>query len=337
MKLTNKGLIKYCQTFVRVFFYGSCFIVSGYRTKVLQEEIDDDDDDNDDDEEEMNETEQQKTKSINTNERPKEAMERSHKNAWESSVDADPRNALETTETNLLKLRREILNIKELYHNKLTTKCYQLKLHRTMDHDFEKVIRNSHENEIEQPVVDRIKLIEDQWRTLDLWEILQSVNPRRIMEFGRDELFRKDSTSLGNNEDMIFMWSIVLCHAFEDLMRTLGWRVGDTHGIEDDICDVVGQLLMRVNKQDKSSLLDCMQIAIMNFRVEDGTQDDDKMRTLLISKKKYNGLNLASILLEQMILDNKNNNVSWMMIVCAQFIDLVVQLIIEPGYREDVG
>ena len=29
-------------------------------------------------------------------------------------------------------------------------------------------------------------------------------------------------------------------------MRTLGWKVGDTLDIEEDICDVVGQLLMGV-------------------------------------------------------------------------------------------
>ena len=233
--------------------------MSGCRTKVLQEEINDDDHNDDEeegqkekkeeekemeDEEIMNKTELQKTKSIN-------AMERSHENAKESSVDADPRNALETTETNLLKLRRKILNVKELYHNKLKTKCYQLKLPRTMDDDFAEVIQNFHESGIVQPVLDQIKLIEDQWRALDLWEILQSVNPRRIVKFSRDELFRKDSTSLGNNDDMIFMWSIVLCHAFADLMRTLGSRVGDTLDTEDDICDVVGQLLMIVKKQDR--------------------------------------------------------------------------------------
>ena len=119
-------------------------------------------------------------------------------------------------------------------------------------------------------------------------------------------------------------------------MRSLSWNVGDTLDIEEDICDVVGQLLMKVEKQDRSSLLDCMQSAMMNIQVEDSKQDNDKLRTLLIRKKKYNGLNLACILLEQMILDNKDNNVSWMRIVCAQFIDLVVQLIIEPDYREDV-
>ena len=224
--------------------------MSGYRTEVLQEEINDDDDNDEEKEKEekMNETEQQRTKSINTNERPKEAMEKSHENEKQPSVDADPWNALETTETNLLNLQKEILNVKEQYHNKLTTKCYQLKLQRTMDDEFEKVIRNSHESGIVQSVVDQIKLIEDRWRTLNVWEILQSVNPRRILEFGRDQLFRKDSTSLGNNEDMIFMWSIVLCHAFENLIRTLCWRVGDTHDIEDDICDVVGQLLMKLKK-----------------------------------------------------------------------------------------
>ena len=94
---------------------------------------------------------------------------------------------------------------------------------------------------------------------------------------------------------------------------------------------------MRVEKQDRSSLLDCMQHTIVNIQVQEGKQNDDRLRSLLISKKKYNGLNLACILLEQMILDNKDNNVSWMRIVCAQIIDLVVQLIVEPGYREDVN
>ena len=212
----------------------------------VNDDTNDDDEEEEKEEEEMKETEQQKTKSINTNERPKEAMEGSHENAKESIVGADPWNALKTTETNLLKLRREILNVKEQYHNKLTTKCYQLKLHRTMDHDFEKVIRNSHEREIVQPVLDQIKLIEDQWRTLDLWEILLSVNPRQIMEFGRDELVKHDYTSLENKGDMIFRRSIVLCGIFEDLMRTFGWKVGDTLDIEEDICDDVGQLLMHM-------------------------------------------------------------------------------------------
>ena len=74
----------------------------------------------------------------------------------------------------------------------------------------------------------------------------------------------------------------------------------------------------------------------MKLQANGSEQDGDKLRSLLITKKKYNGLNLACILLEQMILDNKDNNVSWMRIVCCHFIDLVVQLIIEPEYREDI-
>ena len=93
---------------------------------------------------------------------------------------------------------------------------------------------------------------------------------------------------------------------------------------------------MKVGNLDRSSLLYCMQSAMMNIQVEDSKQEGDKLRTLLIMKKKYNGLNLACIHIEQMIIDNKDNNVSWMRVVCAQFIDLVVQLIIEPDYREDV-
>ena len=212
-----------------------------------------------------------------------------------------------------------------------------MKIHRTTDDDYKEIIRNFHESEIVQPVLDRMKLIEDQWRTLNLWEILKAVNPRPIMTFDRDELLEHDFTLLGNGKDVTFLWSILLSSIFEDMMRTLGWKVGDTLDIEEDICEVVGQLLMKVEKQDSTSLLDCMQSAMMNIQVEDSKQYGDNLRTLLIRKKKYNGLNLACILLEQMIIDNKDSNVSWMRIVCAQFIDFVVQLIIEPDYREDVN
>ena len=196
-----------------------------------------------------------------------------------------------------------------------------------------------------QPVLGKLKVIEDRCRKLDLSEILQSVNPRPIMKFSRNELLEHDYALprmnngviwLENEEDVNFRWSMSLCCIFENLMRSLGWKVGDTVDIEEDICDVVGQLMMKVEKQDRSSLLDCMQSAMTNIQVEDSKQDGDKLRTLLITKKKYNGLNLACILLEQMILDNKDNSGSWLRIVCAQFIDLVVQLIIEPDYRGDV-
>ena len=226
----------------------------------------------------------------------------------------------------------------EQYH-KPTTECCQLKLHRTKrtktDDDFGEFIRHFHENEMVQPVLDRINLIENQWRTLDLWEIVQSVNPHPMMKFSRNELFKQDFTLL-DNEDLTFRRSNVLCSMFEDLMSTLEWKVGDTHAIEEDICDVVGQLLMKVEKKDRSSLLDFMQGAIMTIQANGSEQVGGKLRKLLITKKKYNGLNLACLLLEQMIIDIKDNNVSWIRIVCAQFIDLVVQLIIEPGYREDV-
>ena len=291
----------------------------------------------------MNETEQQskETKSIKTNERLKESMEhdlgRASEITGKSSVDADTWTAFETTGTNLAKLRNQIHKVQEQYHNRLTTSCYQVKLHRTMDEDFGKIIRNSHENEIVQPVLDQIKIIKNQWKTLDLWDILQSVNPRHLMEFGKHELFEPDSTSLENKEEVTFRRSIVICSIFENLMRTLSWEVGDPLDIEEDICDVVGQLLMKVKKQDRSSLLDCIQRAMVNILVKNSKQDGDKLRTLLITKKKYKGLNLACILLEQMILNKKDKNVSCMRIVCAQFIDLVVQLIIEPDYRADVN
>ena len=46
---------------------------------------------------------------------------------------------------------------------------------------------------------------------------------------------------------------------------------------------------MRVEKQDRSSLLDCMQSAMMIIQIEDGKHDDSLLRLLLLRKKKYNG------------------------------------------------
>ena len=352
-------------------------LLSECRSEVLQDENNDDDDDdyddednveerdggeeeeneegekdgeegkedaNDDYEEEeakrIKETEQEteernELKSINAKQRQRESKEQEiERHRRQTTVNAD---AFEQTGTNLTKLRNEIENLKNKYCSEFTTRCYQLKLHLTTDVDHEKVIRKSHESSIVKPVLDNIKLIEDQWRTLDLWDIVHSLNPRPPMKFDRDELFKTAcSTPIGNKEDMIFRKSIVLCSIFESHMRTLGLKVGDTHDIEEDICDVIGQMLMKVEKQDRSSLLDCMQSAILHIPMKDSIQDGGKLRTLLIRKKKYNGSNLACILLEQMILDTKDNNVSWMRIVSAQFIDLVVQLIIEPDYQEDV-
>ena len=130
--------------------------------------------------------------------------------------------------------------------------------------------------------------------------------------------------------------AIVLCCAFDDLVRRLGWRVADTVDIESDICDVVGQLMWEVAEQDRPNVLDCLQCAMMNMHTNNNESDDENIKTFLVKKKKYNGLNLACILLEQMILDNKENNESWMRTICTQFIDLVVQLLIEPQYQEDV-
>ena len=156
------------------------------------------------------------------------------------------------------------------------------------------------------------------------------------MEFDREELLGKDETLVGNTADMALRRSIVLCCIFEDLMRRFGWKRGDTLPIEEDICDVVGKLMVKVEEPDRFNILDCMQSAMMNIHTQQIDHDGDKLRSLLIRKKKYNGLNLACILFEQLIIENKNSNASWMRIVCTEFIELVVQLIIEPAYRADI-
>ena len=77
-------------------------------------------------------------------------------------------------------------------------------------------------------------------------EIVQYVNPCPIIVFGREEHFRSRFITLPENkEGMTFRCSIVLCSIFEDLMRSLCWKVGDTTlDIEEDICYVVGKLIL---------------------------------------------------------------------------------------------
>ena len=142
--------------------------------------------------------------------------------------------------SNMWQLRNEIHTLKEQYHNKLNTKCYQLKIHSKAGEDSAEFVQTA--------ILDRIKLTESQWRTLDFWEILQSVNPCPLMKFSRDELFKLDSTLQEDKRDIVFRWSIVLCSMFENLMETLGWKVGDTLDIEEDICDVVGHLMIESGK-----------------------------------------------------------------------------------------
>ena len=46
---------------------------------------------------------------------------------------------------------------------------------------------------------------------------------------------------------------------------------------EEDICDVVGKLMLKVDGHDKPSMLDCMQSAIMNLQANGSEQDEDKL------------------------------------------------------------
>ena len=138
---------------------------------------------------------------------------------------------------------------------------------------------------------------------MDLWRIVKLVNPSPVMEFAQEDPLRINETE--HKTDEVLRRSITLCCIFEDLSKNFGWKVGDTLDIEEDICDVVGKLILEVDEQDRSNMLDCMQSAMMNIRSDGSKQDGDKLISLLITTKKYNGLNLACVLLEQMIFDNK--------------------------------
>ena len=220
--------------------------------------------------------------------------------------------------------------LKQRQYNELSTECHQLKVPSAEFEELEEIVRKFHESQTKF-VLDRIKLIEEQWRKLNLWEIVQSVNPRPIIKFNGEEITQWDETLLEKTKnDIIFRRSSALCCIFNDLMENFGWKYGEGLDIEEDICNVIGQLIMKVDAKDISAILECVRVTIVNVQahVQAHGSERDELRSLLITEKKYNGSNLACILFEQMILDKKVNNVSWMRIVCAQFIDLCCQLII---------
>ena len=105
------------------------------------------------------------------------------------------------------------------------------------------------DNRETQPVLDKIKLIEDQWRTMDLWRIVKLVNPSPVMEFDQEDLPQRNETE--HKADEVLRRSIILCCMFEDLSKKFGWKVGDTLDIEEDICDVVGKLILKVDEHDE--------------------------------------------------------------------------------------
>ena len=253
-----------------------------------------------------------------------------------SSKEIDGKQKLDETKQDLT-AELETEKSKQQSRSELTAKCFHMKVHRAKDGDFEEIVKKFHENEIRSDL-NRIKLIEDQWRTLELSELLQSVNPRPIIKFDEKEINQRNESLLENTPNYrTLRRSVALCCIFEDMMKNFGWKDGDTLDIEDDICYVVGQVMMTVDANDMSNLMECMQSAMMNIQAHVSERDDDMLSSLLMTKKKYNGLNLACILLEQMILDNIDSNVSWMRIVCIQFIDLVCQLlIIKPKYRAEI-
>ena len=182
--------------------------------------------------------------------------------------DAETRSSL-MCDSKMAELENAVRNLKQKCCKKLTTKSYQLKIQRTKDDDLEEYVREFYETET-QSVLDKLKLIRDQWRKLDFWKLLQSVNPRPIVKMVQEPLGQTYKNISENPQDQTaFERSIVLCCIFEDLMRNLGWKVGDTLDIETDICNTIGKLMMQVAEQDRSSLLDCMQSAMLNIQAHE--------------------------------------------------------------------
>ena len=169
---------------------------------------------------------------------------------------------IDECKANMAEFLNKIRNFKP-NRNKLTTKCYQLKIHHPMDDDVEDVVRKFYELET-QPALERIKLIMDQ---LDLWGTVQRVNPRSRVKFDPEEPIALNETLVEYKADETVRRSSVLRCTFEDMKKKeLRWEVGDLLDIEEDICDVVGKVMMKVAEQDRPSILNCMENAITNIQ-----------------------------------------------------------------------
>ena len=80
---------------------------------------------------------------------------------------------------NFLEFQTEIHNLMQQQHRKQASVCHQLKIFRRTDDDIAEVVRNFDKRET-QPLIDKIKQVENQWRTLETWNMVELVNQRNI-------------------------------------------------------------------------------------------------------------------------------------------------------------
>ena len=124
-------------------------------------------------------------------------------------------NSVETPSTDQSEVKvvnsvNTIMHLKQHRVDKLTTRCYQLKLHQTeKDDDFEEVVRTFYKPGTPS-VLDKLKLVRDQWRKLDFWQLAHSVNPRPMLQFVRNPLGQtNEQISENPQDDTAFERSIV--------------------------------------------------------------------------------------------------------------------------------
>ena len=241
--------------------------------------------------------------------------------------------AKEDRERSLSKLPILDTEVSNKHCGKQTSKCLILKKHQAVNDSVSEVLRIVDRIKI-QPVLKKFKFIEKQWDSLQLLKVVKLLNPN-IIKFDSKKSLEDMSTS-GTDVNMTFRRSIILCYRFHELMKIRACGAIDKCPFENDIiCDIVGHLMAEVEEQDRTSVLDAVQQA-MNILMKDNGRENDKLTTRLITNQECYELSTGCLLLEQMILDRKYNNSSWMPIVCTKLIDLCVQDAIETELRGDI-
>ena len=189
------------------------------------------------------------------------------------------------------------------------TKCYSQKIYRPRT-DVEAF---NEFNKLEKlnlvSVLNDVKQIDSQWSTSKMsWEIVPQLNPRSMLDL---ETLTKINEGAENSDSVsqdLFIRSFGVCYnycyMFRDLLKMVNREVEDYLDFENKFCELVVQLMTRVEVQYRSDVISSLNRSLLNMQADDISYNDEKRKAMLIRTKPGNGLEFTCMILEQVIVDN---------------------------------